>query len=388
MFILTSMGVGGAETLLVNLIRRMDRTRFAPEICCLKSLDELGELMAAEVPAHAELITGKYDIRVLGRLTALLRQRRIDAIVTVGTGGDRMFWGRLAAYRAGVPVVLSAIHSTGHPDHVEWQNRLLTPLTDGFIAVARPHARHLIQNEGCPLERVYVIPNGVDTERFRPLTPQQTLRTELGLPVEAPLVAILAALRPEKNHELFLRMAARVRDAVPQSRFLLIGDGPRRAALEQLTAELKLREEVQFLGIRQDIPQLLSAVDVVALTSHMEANPVSILEALACEKPVVSTHVGSIGETVEDNVSGFLVPPGDEVQFADRVVRLLQEPLLAQRMGRAGRDHVVAHWSLDRMVEGYQNLIYDIYASKCEPGLPLPIPVALLEPELEAATTQ
>src|SRR5262245_7613002 len=125
MFIITSMPVGGAETLLVNLMRRMDRRRFLPELCCLKEFGPLGEVLAQEVPAYQKLIHHKYDYKVIGRVARLLREREIDAVVTVGTGGDKMFWGRLAAWRVGVPVILSALHSTGLPDHVEFPNRLL-----------------------------------------------------------------------------------------------------------------------------------------------------------------------------------------------------------------------------------------------------------------------
>jgi glycosyltransferase involved in cell wall biosynthesis len=365
MFVITSMPVGGAETLLVNLVRRMDRERFLPELCCLKHFDALGDELAQEIPAFTGLLAHKYDFRVLGRLTRLLRGRRIDAVVTVGTGGDKMFWGRLAAWRAGTPVVASALHSTGLPDHVEWQNRLLTPLTDAFIAVAVPHARHLVEHEGCPAAKVRVVPNGVDTQRFRPLAPSPALREQLRLPPGAPVAAILAALRPEKNHELFLRSAARIRQTVPSAQFLVIGDGARRNELETLAGQLQLSPSVHFLGTRADVPELLSLVDVLVLSSHMEANPVSVLEALACEKPVVATRVGSVGETVQDGVSGYLVARGDDEEMAARVVELFGNPALARDMGRAGRDHVVANWSLERMVEGYQDLIHDIYSGKC-----------------------
>ena len=104
MFIITTLEVGGAETLLVNLVRRFDRGRVTPEICCLKAPGQLGVVMAEEVPLFDHLLAGKYDLRVFGRLTSLLRRRRIDAIVTVGAG-DKMFWGRLAARMAGVPVI-------------------------------------------------------------------------------------------------------------------------------------------------------------------------------------------------------------------------------------------------------------------------------------------
>ena len=367
MFVITNMPVGGAETLLVNLVRRLDRTRFAPELCCLKHFGPLGEVLAREVPAFEGLLANKYDFGVLGRLTRLLRTRRIDAVVTVGTGGDKMFWGRLAAWRAGVPVILSALHSTGLPDHVEFPNRLLTPLSDGFIGVAQAHGAYLAAAEGCPARKVFVIPNGVDVNAFKPSAPNEGLRAALGLPPQAPLALIVAALRPEKNHELFLQAVARVTRQLPEARFLLVGDGPRRSALEELSRSLGIQDRVLFLGTRSDIPQLLSIADVLVLSSHMEANPVSILEALACGKPVVAPRVGSIPETIEDGMNGYLFPAGDEAQLAARLGHLLECPEQARRMGAIGRERVVAHWSLERMVEGYQDLIDRIYRSKVRP---------------------
>ena len=230
MFVITSMPVGGAETLLTELIRRMDRGRFLPELCCLKYFDPLGEVLAQEIPAFTELLAHKYDVRVLWRLTQLMRRRRIDAVVTVGTGGDKMFWGRLAAWLAGVPVICSALHSTGLPDRVEFANRLLAPLTDAFIAVAEPHGRYLAEHEGCPAPKVRVIPNGVDVERFHPRWPNRALRQALELDPTAPVVGIVAALRPEKNHEMFLRMAVMVHEGLAGGP---IPSGRRRAGADQ-----------------------------------------------------------------------------------------------------------------------------------------------------------
>jgi glycosyltransferase involved in cell wall biosynthesis len=395
MFLLTSMPVGGAETLLVNLIRRLDRNRFAPELCCLKSLDVLGEEMAQEVPTFSGFIANKFDVRVLGRLTRLFRERRVDAVITVAAG-DKMFWGRLAAWRAGVPVIASALHSTGWPDGIGRLNRWLTPITDAFIGVAAPHVEHLVQVEGFPENKVRLIPNGVDVQRFcprgdcpnfargghapsnevseqdgtvpfsaaAPFSPL-ALRASLGIPATAPLVGIVAALRPEKNHELFLRVAAAVRRQIPQAHFLIVGDGPQRAKLEELTRSHHLEDAVHFVGTRPDVPELLSLVDVFLLTSHMEANPVSILEALASAKPVVSTRVGSVGEAVLEQITGYLAEPGNAKELAAHVVKLLSNPQLAGEMGRAGRAHVIDSWSLERMVEGYQDLITEIYESKC-----------------------
>jgi glycosyltransferase involved in cell wall biosynthesis len=292
-----------------------------------------------------------------------LREHQIDAVVTVGAG-DKMFWGRLAAWRAGVPVIVSALHSTGWPDGITWLNRRLTRLNDAFIAVATGQAHHLIDREHLPANRVVVIANGVDTEIYRPNLSRASaadLRRQLGIDVTAPLVGIVAVLRPEKNHEMFLKVAARVRREVPDAHFAIIGDGPRRTDLEQVTRQLGLSDCVHFLGRRSDVPQLLNLLDVFTLTSHNEANPVSILEAAATGKPIVATRVGSIGETVLDGVTGYLVDPGDETSMARRITELLTDPAKAQRFGAAGRRHVIGHWSVDHMVEGYEELIERIY---------------------------
>jgi len=364
MFVITCMPVGGAETLLSEILRRMDRSRFLPELCCLKYRGPLGDALVGDVPVWSGLLLHKYDVAVLGRLRRLMRRRGIDAVVTVGTGGDMLVWGRLAGWTSGVPVICSALHSTGLPDQVELPNRLLAPLTDAFIAVARAHGRYLAEHEGCPPSRVRVIPNGVDTDRFHPRWPSPALVAELGLAEDAPVVGIVAALRPEKRHDRFLEVAVRVRRAVPAAQFLIVGDGPERGRLESLARELGLGQAVHFLGTRRDVPELLALLDVFLLTSEMEANPVSVLEAMASETPVVAPAVGSIPEVVQDRVTGRLVAPADVEAAAGAVVALLEDPDQAGALGRAGRERVLTDGSVERMVRGYEDLITEIYASK------------------------
>lgn len=368
MFFTTSMPVGGAETLLMNLLRRLDRHRIVPELCCLKERGPLGEQLAKELPVHAGLIHHKSDVRVLPRLRKLLRSRRIDAIVTVGAG-DKMFWGRLAARAAGVPVVCSALHSTGWPDGVGRLNRLLTPITDAFIGVAVPHGRHLVEIEGFPADKVVVIPNGVDTDRFAPGIDTAQVRSELGISPAAPVATIVAAIRPEKNHGLFLDVAKRVLTQFGDARFLVVGDGPQRLHLEERSVELGVHHAVRFLGTRCDIPTLLNATDVNVLTSHNEANPVSILEAMSTATPTVATHVGSVDQSVIDGVTGYLTPSGDADRMAQRVGELFAHPLARQRMGDTAREMVCVRWSLDAMVRGYEDLLSRLYTRAT--GVPL-----------------
>ncbi|MEO2049418.1 MAG: glycosyltransferase [Pirellulales bacterium] len=367
MFLITSMPVGGAETLLYNLVRGMDRSRFLPEICCLKEPGLLGEELQAEMSIHSGLLHHKYDFRVLFRLRKLFRQRQIDAVITVGAG-DKMFWGRWAARLARIPVVVSALHSTGWPDGVGRLNRLLTRWTDAFIAVANTHAQFLVEYEKFPIEKVHTIHNGVDTHRFTPGDPLP-VRNALGISLTAPVVGIVAALRSEKNHELFLQGAQQIARKMPETQFLVIGDGPRREFLQHLAQQLNLTEVVHFLGSRDDIPQLLSACNVLALTSHNEANPVSILEAFSNGCPVVASEVGSIRETVTPDETGCLFPAGDTDAYVEAILNLLSDPSQSLQFGSEGRRRVQQDWSLTGMIEGYQSLIANLYASKTRQSL-------------------
>ncbi|MEM9588636.1 MAG: glycosyltransferase [Planctomycetota bacterium] len=362
------MPVGGAETLLVNLIRRLDPSRFQAEVVCLKEPGPLGQEIEQLIPVHSHLIGGKYDVAVLYRLAKLMVSRRVDAVITVGAG-DKMFWGRLAAHLAGVPVIASALHSTGWPDGVGRLNRSLTTITDAFIAVADSHGEFLRCHERFPADKVHVIRNGVDCQRFQP-DPQarKSVRDELQLPSDAPLVGIVAALRSEKNHRLFLATAAKLKASFPAAHWLIIGDGPERPSIEDACIELGVSDRVHLLGTRHDTPRLLAALDAFSLCSLNEASPVSILEALACEVPVAATDVGSISESIRDAETGFLVESQNVDAMADRVGRLLKRAEIGDRtMGQAGRELVLSTGSLDSMVAGYEKLVTKLYDERAEP---------------------
>ena len=369
MFVITSMPVGGAETLLVNMMRRFDKQRINPSVCCLKDKDELGEVISDEFTVHSNLIHHKFDVAVMKRLRNLFEQNKIDAVVTVGAG-DKMFWGRLAARYSKVPVILSALHSTGWPDGVGTLNRLLTRITTGFIAVAESHGQHLISGEGFPKEKVFVIPNGVDTQRFQLNNEsRQQWREKLGIPENSPVVGIVAALRPEKNHTLFVESAGQVLKQLNDAHFVIVGGGEEQGKIEAKINELGIESNVHLPGCTHDIPGVLSMMDLFALTSHNEASPVSIMEAMSCQRPVVATDVGSVNESVLHEKTGLLVPEGELEAMASAWLRILTDQNLAQNMGTSGREHIIANSSLDSMTQGYAQLIEQLFASNGSPNL-------------------
>ncbi len=189
-------------------------------------------------------------------------------------------------------------------------------------------------------------------------------RQAWGIDDSAPVVGIVAALRSEKNHARFLRIARRVANELPTARFVIAGDGPERPRIEQQIAELGLTASVRMLGTVRNTPAVLSMLDLFALTSDNEASPVSILEAMSCQLPVVAPRVGSIPELVRPDQTGLLVDAEDEVAAAEAWLQVLRQPDLARRWGKAGRSHVLANGSLKSMTEGYEILISSLYQAK------------------------
>ncbi len=363
-FVITSMPVGGAETLLVNMMRKMDPNVIRPQVVCLKEPGPLGESIAAEFPVHSHLLANKFDLGIVPRLARLLHRIRADVVVTVGAG-DKMFWGRLASHLAGVPVILSALHSTGWPDGVGRLNRALTGITDGFIAVADSHGQFLSEFERFPTSKVHVVRNGVDCHSFTPdAAARRSVRRELEIAPESPLLGIVAALRSEKNHEMLVRVAAKTRETHSDAHWLIIGDGPERQKIETLVEELGIGDRVHMMGTRHDTPRLVAALDVFTLCSLNEASPVSILEALACEVPVIATDVGSIKESVIAGQTGWLVASGDIDAMVDRVDHLLTHPNDRRAMGITGRELVERTGSLESMVDGYTRLATRLYDAR------------------------
>ena len=361
LFLLTDLRVGGMERKVTEIVQRIDRKRIRPIVACLKEPGVLApEIEAAGIPVIARLLRGKLDFLVLWRLRRLVREHRVRVVCTIGDGGDRMFWGRLGAWLARVPGIVSTLHSTRNPRGgriLDRPNRLLTPMTGAFVAVARGAADYLVKEEGLPPDRVVVIYNGVDLSRYTG-DGREEARRKLGIPLEAPVVSHVAAFRPEKAHDLLLEAARRVLDEVPETRFLFIGDGDTRPVIEEQRDSMGLHDAVLTLGRRSDIPELLAAADLSVLCSRgfVETFPNSVLEAMASRRPVVCTRVGSIDEMVEDGRTGYLIDEGDREALADRILRLIRNPGEARAMGERGRQVVQENFSTERMVGDREEL--------------------------------
>jgi glycosyltransferase involved in cell wall biosynthesis len=209
-------------------------------------------------------------------------------------------------------------------------------------------AASLARGIGADPARCFVIRNGVEAGRVQPRVSRAQARAALGLGAEAPVVAMIAALKPQKRHAMLLHAAARLLERRPATTFLLAGEGRERASIEVLAAALGIGAQVRLLGMRTDVPDVLAAADVSVLTSEHEGTPNAVLESMACGVPVVCTRFEGAEEVVTDGHDGYLVARDDLVGLVERVGHLLDEPAARVRLGEGGRATVRDWYDLDR----------------------------------------
>lgn len=367
LFIISGLNRGGAETHLVHLVSAIDRSRFQPSICVLHTGTLIAEVPEG-IPVFANLAAWAGDLRALPKLVRLIRDQSPMIVDTLGRD-DGALWGRLAAKLARVPVIIESLHhgyfsAYKEPKHALYHllNRSLDVYTDIFVAVSQSQ-RAFYTKIGLPEERIVVINNGIDIQRYSfGEAARKAARKLLGLPVEIPIIGLVANFSPVKRHDLLLQALVKVSDRLPNVKCLLIGDGALRVAVERMAQQMGLSETVVFLGSRTDVPDLLPALDVFTLTSDSESFSKAIVEAMASGKPVVATNCGGPGEIIIEGETGFLVPPGDPSAVAEKVILLLENPTLAQQMGQTARYQVMQRFSLAQMIKAREMLFSDFLA--------------------------
>jgi glycosyltransferase involved in cell wall biosynthesis len=363
LFLCPDMHRGGAERHWATLIPALARRGAEVRLACLYDEGPLfAEVTAAGVPATCLGLRGPGDPRGLRRALAEARGRP-GAVVTRTVSPQLL--GRAIAARAGAVHVFNEhtpLTAAGEMMAMRPRQRLLTrlvaPSVDRVIQVSERQAAPLVRL-GYRRERIVTVPNGVfDSDRARPGADRAELRAALGLADGDFAVLYAANLRPEKRADLFVEAVARARaEGAARLRGLVAGDGPERARLERLAREA---EGVELLGSRGDVPDLMAACDAVALLSEAEALPMSILEAMATARPVVTSDVGGAAEAVSDGETGIVVPPGDATAAARALAALAGDPARASEMGEAGRARQRERFGGEAMVEGYWRALEEV----------------------------
>jgi glycosyltransferase involved in cell wall biosynthesis len=340
---------GGAERAMFMLLEALDPAQWQPTLLLDRAPGTEGlAAQAAELGVAVRRVEplplGLRGARRLPGLVSLLRRERPHVFHAHLNWPLAAKWPLAGAVAARVPAVVATVQLIPEFElerSSELQLRALSRGVDRYVAVSAAMGRELAERFHWPREKIEVVPNGVELDRFGAAS--SPLRRELA--GERPLVLTSARLNEQKGHPDLLAAAAQVPGAV----FALAGEGEERKPLEELAARLGVADRVLFLGERADIPELLAACDVFALPSLYEGSSLAVLEAMAARRAVVSTRIEGTDELLEDGESGLLVPPRDPAALAAALRRLLADPGLRDRLRARARARAETDFSAGEM---------------------------------------
>jgi len=230
---------------------------------------------------------------------------------------------------------------------------------DRVIAVSKEIGRKA-RLAGIAQEKILLIENGVNLERFATSTAPEAIKESLGIKKEPLIVGSIGALTREKGHQYLLRAALKVIRIYPKAIFLLVGDGTERPNLEKTASSLGIKNSVIFAGMRKDVPEILSIIDVFVLPSLNEGLPMALLEAQAAQIPVVATRVGAIPDVLEDGVTGILIKPKEPEAISNAVIQILSNRKVATEMAQRGFSRVRDNFSSEKMADKYLSIYKEL----------------------------
>jgi glycosyltransferase involved in cell wall biosynthesis len=373
-FLIDSLGLGGAERLLVTYLQHFPIDRFEARVCACNVRD--GNPMAddirrlTQIPVDMLLMRRLTDPRGLPRLLRYLHEQRADLIHTQLLSSNIL--GGIAGKMLGIPVVSTQHIYDAPPKGTRsyWRRQLmwwvLRHCHDRIIAVSEGTRRHHLRMGRLAPDKIVTLYNGIDLSAFTAgfEANRQATRRALGIPPDAPLLITVAVLRPAKGIQYLLEALPAILEAMPEARYLVVGSGDYEDHLKGLATSYGLADRVIFTGVRHDVPNLLSISDLFVLPTLDEALPTVLAEAMAAQKPIVASRVGGVPEMVEHGCNGLLVPPADPASLAHACLQVLQNPDQARAMACAGREIVEQRFNIQRQVGRLGDLYQQVLAER------------------------
>lgn len=387
--LITHLGVGGATDNTLLTVQGLSRERYEVHLGAGVLLPDeeytdwtpRGREAADDfftIPDLVRPIRPWGDLRSLLRLTGLMKERRYDIVHTHCAKAGIV--GRIAARRAKVPIVVHTFHSfswkvTGDPGaslrrrSIETLKRrgfvalerYTAKISDALITVADLNKREALEVGLAPAERITTVCSGIDVDRFASAADRATACRELGLDPARPIVGTIGRLSTQKDPLTFVRAAREVLRRKPDVQFLLVGDGP---LANDVRSAVEGDDRIRLMGYRDDVPLIVSVLDVFVLSSLWEGLGRALTEAMSVGIPVAATAVDGIPELVRDGETGRLCPPGDPEKLADNIVWMLDNASQARRMGALGRERVRPLYTQEKMVDGIDAVYRDLLSRK------------------------
>ncbi len=356
--VLSDTNIGGAGRYLFNLLSSMDNNRFEVVVACPCD-GELEKQLKSKGIKVFTLEGGESSINLghIKKLRQIISREKADIVHTHAS-----FAGRIAGRMSGGCKVVMTRHGLGSGKNGLIKRTVTTLVsklfTDRIIAISRAVKISLIDS-GVPADMITIIHNGIDLSKFDKV--EGTLRNELGVAPDTPIVGIVARLVPEKGYEYAINAFYHVLKVYPLARLVIVGDGPLEESLKNMCVKLGIKDSVIFMGYRQKVENLEADFDVFVLPSISEGLGLALLEAMALGKPVIATATGGIPEVVKHEVNGVLVPPGNDVCLAERMIEILSDKERAEALGLEAQKTVNEKFDSKTMIEETQKVYMEIF---------------------------
>lgn len=356
---ITDLEMGGAEQAMVELATRLEWIHFEPIIYCLGPRPQVEEASCVPALEDAGLEVHFLDAEsvwqiqpTVRRLEQLLRNQRPALIQTFLFHANLV--GRLAARRAGVSRVVAGLRVAERRRWHLWADRLTSSLVDRYVCVSESVARYSSRRGGLSRDKLVVIPNGIDVEKYSGAPPLDL--QSFGIAPNRRLVTFIGRLEGQKGAHWLLKTAPDWLDRLPDCDLLIVGKGPDQPRLEQLCEKRGIASRVHFLGWHADIPEILAASQLLVLPSRWEGMPNVVLQAMASRLPVVASDAEGVRELLGPEAESQVVRYGDSQGFSEKVVRILSDRGIAANLGAKNCHRAECEFTFGRMVTAYQNL--------------------------------
>ena len=355
MQLINTLEFGGAESLALTISSYLNKSETCrASICGLFGgkgpLADIAEKNAITVRYFDE--RKKSRLEVMWELYRLLRRQQVNLMQVHGV--YLLQYAALPALLAGTKIFYTehAKYTLSKSSMWRRKSRYLSLFAKRVVCVSNDMKNFLVDNIGIKPSRIEVIHNGVDLSSFNVFH----LKSDAERENEGLVIGTVARLSEPKDHGNLLRAFALVLKKIPKVRLMLVGDGDLRADIEFMIRELGIEENVEMLGRRGDIPELLATMDIFVLPSKREGFPISILEAMACGKPVVATDVGGVSEIISNREDGIIVQPEDHESLAAALLQLLEDERFRKGLGSKAFDKALSSFGEEVMMKKYMNL--------------------------------
>lgn len=364
--VIDNLYAGGTQRQLLEFLKSCDRQQFDITII---SMDSQRNPMEAEITSLGYNVVrvshkGFFNLKTIFSLRGIFKKEKPDIVHTFLYTSD--FYGRVAAVLNKTPVIISSVRNI--QVWKKWYHlladRILSCFTDKITVNAENIKPYLIKRAGINPAKLLTIYNGKDLSRFAHLREAREVRKELGIPANAFVVGMVGRFSEQKDYPTFLQAAKRVSQNLPDTYFTAIGDGQTKQKMQDLALRLGLNGHTVFTGLRNDVPDIINALDIGVLVSHYEGCPNVILEYMAASKPAIAADVGGCAEVIEEGKTGYIVAPTDAEALAEKIITLSKDAPLRARMGEAGRKRVEEYFSLTTMVRETEKLYVTLYQQK------------------------